>query len=229
MATGAEYFSVHWAIFIEAAPCTRHFWASDCWARVREYPPKTYQSQINKAARLMKTSNIYLDLFVVFAPLSLISVGGGQSVVGDMHLQAVDIYHWLTHAQFIDLFAISRAALGPGALLATLIGWQVSGWQGALVASLALFGPSTILAYFVTRAWHKSHDRPWTAVVQNALAPLASGLLLTSAIIILRSTSGGVTPWLIAAVSAGIFWRFKTINPMPVLCLGGLVLVFARL
>ena len=62
----------------------------------------------------MKTSNIYLDLFVVFAPLSLISVGGGQSVVGDMHLQAVDIYHWLTHAQFIDLFAISRAAPGPG-------------------------------------------------------------------------------------------------------------------
>jgi chromate transporter len=46
----------------------------------------------------MKTSNFYLDLFVVFAPLSLISVGGGQSVVGDMHLQAVDIYHWLTHA-----------------------------------------------------------------------------------------------------------------------------------
>jgi chromate transporter len=177
----------------------------------------------------MKTSNIYLDLFVVFAPLSLISVGGGQSVVGDMHLQAVDIYHWLTHAQFIDLFAISRAAPGPGALLATLIGWQVSGWQGALVASLALFGPSTILAYFVTRAWHKSHDRPWTAIVQNALAPLASGLLLTSAMIILRSTSGGVTPWLIAAASAGIFWRFKTVNPLPVLCVGGLVLVLARL
>ena len=107
--------------------------------------------------------------------------------------------------------------------------WQVSGWQGALVASLALFGPSTILAYFVTRAWHKSHDKPWTAIVQNALAPLASGLLLTSAVIILRSTSGGVTPWLIAAASAGIFWRFKTINPLPVLCVGGLVLVLARL
>jgi hypothetical protein len=47
--------------------------------------------------------------------------------------------------------------------------------------------------------------------------------------IILRSTSGGVTPWLIAAVSAGIFWRFKKINPLPVLCVGGLTLVLARL
>jgi chromate transporter len=177
----------------------------------------------------MNDENIYLSLIKVFAPLSLISIGGGQSIVGDIHNQAVTVHHWLTQVQFIDAFAISRAAPGPGALLATLIGWQVSGWQGALVASLALFGPSTILAYFVTRAWHKGHDRPWTSVVQNALAPLASGLLLTSAMIILRSTSGGVTPWLIAAASAGIFWRFKTINPLPVLCVGGLALVLARL
>ena len=177
----------------------------------------------------MKNSNIYLDLFSVFAPLSLISVGGGQSVIGDMHFQAVDVFHWLTHAQFIDLFAVSRAAPGPGALLATLIGWQVSGWLGALVTSLALFGPSTILAYFVMRAWHKNHDQPWTTLVQNALAPLASGLLLTSAIIVLRSTSGGAMPWLIAAVSAGIFWRFKKINPLPVICTGGVVLAVGRL
>ena len=100
----------------------------------------------------MPDDNIYLSLVKVFAPLSLISIGGGQSIVGDIHHEAVDVHQWLTQARFIDLFAISRAAPGPGALLTTLIGWDVSGFAGALVASLALFVPSSLLAYLVTRA-----------------------------------------------------------------------------
>ena len=78
--------------------------------------------------------NLYLQLIAVFAPLSLLSIGGGQSIVADINQQAVVIHHWVTQAEFVDLFAISRAAPGPGALLTTLIGWKTSGWLGALVA-----------------------------------------------------------------------------------------------
>lgn len=83
--------------------------------------------------------NIYLQLIAVFAPLSLLSIGGGQSVIADINQQAVAIHGWMTQREFIDLFAISRAAPGPGSLLATLIGWKEADWAGAVVASLALF------------------------------------------------------------------------------------------
>ena len=65
-------------------------------------------------------------LIVVFAPLSLLSIGGGQSIVADMDQQVVHVYGWLTQTEFIDLFAISRAAPGPGSLLVTLIGCRVA-------------------------------------------------------------------------------------------------------
>ena len=173
----------------------------------------------------MSDENIYLTLFKVFAPLSLISIGGGQSIVGDIHHQAVDVHQWLTQGRFIDLFAISRAAPGPGALLTTLIGWDVSGFNGALVASLALFVPSSLLAYLVTRAWPGKREEPWYRGVQAGRAPLATGRILASALTVIRATSGGASPWIIAGVSAAFFSRFHKVNPLPILAIGGLIQV----
>ena len=137
----------------------------------------------------MSDESIYLTLFKVFAPLSLISIGGGQSIVGDIHHQAVDVHHWLTQGRFIDLFAISRAAPGPGALLTTLIGWDVSGFTGALVASLALFVPSSLLAYLVTRAWHGKREEPWYRWVQAGLSLPALGVLAAEPLYLLFDTA----------------------------------------
>jgi chromate transporter len=177
----------------------------------------------------MRGDNLYLQLIAVFAPLSLLSIGGGQSVVADIHMQSVEVHHWVTQAQFVDLFAISRAAPGPGALLTTLIGWHVAGWQGALIASLALFLPSSVLAYLAIRAWHRHRDRPWYQLVQRALAPLASGLILSSAFTVLRSSSGTLSLWVIAALSAILFSRFHKLNPLPVLVVAGVVQAVTRM
>jgi chromate transporter len=173
--------------------------------------------------------NLYLRLIAVFAPLSLLSIGGGQSVVADIHTQSVEIQHWVTQAQFVDLFALSRAAPGPGALLTTLIGWHVAGWLGALIASIALFGPSSVLAYIATRAWHRHRDKPWYQIVQRALAPLATGLILSSAFTVLRAASGTLSLWVIAVASAVLFYRRPKLNPLPILLVAGIVQVAAQL
>jgi len=165
--------------------------------------------------------NLYLQLIGVFAPLSLLSFGGGQSIIADIHKQSVDVFHWVTQAQFVDLFAISRAAPGPGALFTTLIGWHVGGWMGALVASLALFVPSSILAYAVARMWNVHGDKPWFSQLQRALIPLASGLILAGAFTVLRSSSGTLSIWLIAAIASALFIRFEKMNPLPVLFVAG--------
>ena len=53
-----------------------------------------------------------LALMAVFAPLSLLSFGGGQSTIPEMQRQTVALHGWLTDAQFADIYAISRAAPG---------------------------------------------------------------------------------------------------------------------
>src|SRR5262249_55764351 len=95
-------------------------------------------------------------LALVFAPLSLVPVGGGSSIIAEMQHQAVAVHHWTTQREFTDLFAIARAAPGPGMLLATLIGFTAAGWLGALVVTLAFFLPSSLLMYVTVSIFN-----PW--------------------------------------------------------------------
>jgi chromate transporter len=172
--------------------------------------------------------NLYLQLIAVFAPLSLLSIGGGQSVVADINQQAVVVHHWVTQAEFVDFFAISRAAPGPGALLTTLIGWKTSGWLGAVVASLALFVPSSLLAYGATLAWSRQKRHPWHRTAERGLAPVATGLILASAFSVMRSSPGTLWLWMIATAALVIFLALPKLNPLVVLFGAGLAHMAVR-
>jgi len=167
--------------------------------------------------------NIYLQLIAVFAPLSLLSIGGGQSVIADINQQAVAIHRWLTQREFVDLFAISRAAPGPGSLLATLIGWKAAGWTGAIIASLALFLPSSLLAYAATRVWRRHDRHPWHRRAQTGLAPVATGLILASSLTVLRAASSTWSIWVLALAALAVFMSRSRINPLFVLFAAGML------
>ena len=62
-----------------------------------------------------------LQLAGLFAVLSMLAFGGGAGVVPDMQRAAVDTHHWMTAKEFLDMFAISRAAPGPGSMIAVMI------------------------------------------------------------------------------------------------------------
>lgn len=74
---------------------------------------------------------------------------GGVAAAAIGMLLVIGVHHWITTREFVELFAISRTAPGPGSMLATLIGWHIFGWTGALNATLALFVPSSLLCYGV--------------------------------------------------------------------------------
>jgi len=164
-------------------------------------------------------------LVVIFLPLSLLSIGGGPSILAGMQNQVVDIRQWMSEREFIDLFAISRAAPGPGVLLATLVGWKIAGLAGAIVASLALFVPSSLLYYAVARQWNAHRGQRWHTALERGLAPIAAGLILAGSLVIIET--GGTRPLLlaIATISTAILlWRPK-LNPLWLLAAGGVAAV----
>jgi chromate transporter len=154
-----------------------------------------------------------LALMVVFGPLSLFSIGGGASLVAEIEHQAVAIHHWTTQREFADLFAISRAAPGPGTMLSTLIGWKVAGWSGALVATIALYLPSSLLVFGVARVWGRWRGSRWHGAVERGLAPIAAGLMLAGGLAVLQA-AGGASMWVAAAVATGVLLRWPGLNPL---------------
>src|SRR5690606_627634 len=102
---------------------------------------------------------------------------------------------------FLDTYAIARIAPGPTSLIVTLIGWKVAGWQGALVASIAIFVPSSLLLYSFINIWGRFRGAAWQLAVERGLGPVASGLILACSAILLQHAEGGWIAWLLAAAT----------------------------
>lgn len=168
-----------------------------------------------------------LQILSLFGTLSILSIGGGNTVLPEMQLQAVKQYGWLEPRQFADLFAISQAAPGPSILIVTLLGYQAGGeglWgiAGAILATLAMIVPAGLLVYFTARFWNSAKDAPWRKAVERGFAPLTVGLVLASGVVVAKSADHGYREWALTAVATVIFTCTKT-NPLIVVGLAGLV------
>lgn len=173
----------------------------------------------------MQDKDAIWPLIAVFVPFSLASVGGGTSIFAGIQHQAVDVQHWVTSEQFVEMFAISRAAPGPGSMLVTLIGWKVAGWIGALTATLALFLPSSLLIFGIAKVWSRFRGRSWHTALENGLAPIGVGLTLAGVLAIARIAGFGPLGWAVAGGSAVLLGFRPKMHPL--LLLAGGALIFA--
>jgi len=172
----------------------------------------------------MNASARYAALFGVFAPLSIATIGGGQAVIADIQRQVVDVHHWMSTAQFVNDFAIARMAPGPGSLLATLIGWQVAGFWGAVIATLALFGPTAFLIYGVAHLWRRHRGARWQIALETGLRPVAAGMILASAWVLVQALDGGWAARAIAAAST-LCVIYTRVHALLLIAIGALLLV----
>lgn len=167
-----------------------------------------------------------VQLARLFLVLSLLAFGGGSGVLPDMQRAAVDQHHWMTPREFLDMFAISRAAPGPGSLIVVLIGIKAAGVLGAIVSFFAMFTPSCLVVHLVARFWHRAAASAWRPVVEQALAPVAVGLTFASGLALMRGTEHGWAPWGVTAVSTVLF-SVTEISPVLLLALGAGALLLA--
>ena len=162
-----------------------------------------------------------LALALVFAPLSLLSIGGGAALLTEIEHQSVGVHAWTTQREFADLFAISRAAPGPGTMLSTLIGWKVAGLTGALTATVALYLPSSLVVFGTARLWRRWRGSVWHSAVERGLAPIAAGLILAGGIAVMRVSPGGPAVWAAAIASTALILRWPSLHPLALFAASG--------
>jgi chromate transporter len=152
------------------------------------------------------------NILLLLAPLSLMTVGSGQSIMADLQANVVG-NGWLTQKEFLDVFAIGRMAPGPNSILVTLIGWKVAGLSGAIIASIGIFLPSSLLLYSFMNVWARFRGAPWQIALERGLAPIASGLIIASSLALIQHAEGGWIAWVLSAIATGIaLWL--PINPL---------------
>jgi chromate transporter len=162
-----------------------------------------------------------IALALIFAELSLLSFGGGRTILPEMQREVVDVHHWMTAEYFAAMFGLAQAAPGPNMMIVSLIGWRVAGWPGVLTTTIATFGPSSVLMGVTLSVWRRFKDSPWRRHVQNGLAPVTIGLVAASALLITRTSDSSWSLVLITALCTVATFR-TNVHPLVVLGTGAL-------
>jgi chromate transporter len=160
-----------------------------------------------------------LAMFLHFAMLSLMSVGGINTVLPDVQRYVVEVNHWLTAKQFADSYALGQAAPGPNMMYVTLVGWLAGGWAGALITTVAMLVPTALLTLAVVRLDARAPDAPLGLAIRRGLAPITLGLILSSGWILVVSVNHDWRGYALTAVTALFVLRTR-LNPLWLIAAG---------
>ncbi len=161
-----------------------------------------------------------LQVFLFFAGLSLLAVGGGSAIIPELYRQAVEEHRWLSGRQFVDYYALTQVTPGPSMMVVVLVGFQAAGWTGSLAAALGMFGPSSLLLLVIQRGWQRLQNSPWRSVSQRAARPLAVATMLASALLVALATNRGAASWAITLIVAWLVGSKRLGIPLAMVCSG---------
>jgi chromate transporter len=154
-----------------------------------------------------------------FALLSLMAIGGIGSILPDIQRYVVEANHWLSARQFADAYALGQASPGPNMMFVTLVGWQLSGWAGAVVTTVAIMCPPILLTLGITRLHANNPDAPLGRAIRGGLGPIAIGLTLSSGWILARSADTDWRGALLTAATVVLMLRTR-LNPLWLIAAG---------
>jgi chromate transporter len=155
-----------------------------------------------------------------FLWLSLICVGGGLGVVPEMQRQVVVRHGWVTAREFVDGYTLAQLTPGPTMLVVAFVGYRAHGLLGALLATVAMFLPTSIIAVVVADRWQRLRTHRWAAAAERALLPIGIGLSTAGAYTLARSALHDVATVAVALV-AGLLLYHGRVSAILIVVLGG--------
>lgn len=112
--------------------------------------------------------NIYLDLFLSFARVGVMTFGGGYAMLPVLQREIVENKGWATEEELADYFAIGQCTPGVIAVnTATFIGQKKRGISGGICATLGVIFPSFLIIAFLAGLISQYADH---VIVQEAFA-----------------------------------------------------------
>ncbi|HEY6654215.1 MAG TPA: chromate efflux transporter [Solirubrobacterales bacterium] len=111
-----------------------------------------------------------------------LSFGGGFVVIPLMQGDAVDVYHWMTDAQFLNAVALGQVTPGPVVATVTAVGYAAHGVGGALLAAAVAFAPSFSFVLLGGGRFERLRGNDRARGFLDGAGPAAIGAILGSAV-----------------------------------------------
>jgi len=173
---------------------------------------------------------ILAKLFWLFFRTSLISFGGLYGALPELQRVFVVEQHLLSSEQLIQDYVIGQVVPGPNMVACTLMGLQIAGPPGALVAFIGTYLPPILLISAVAKVFHRYYRVTWVRRVEVALRPLAVGFMGAALITILRTElqAQAVATVVVTGLAALLYVR-RIVGPMMLIACSGLAFALLSL
>jgi len=175
------------------------------------------------------TTSTALHILWTFGQLSVLGFGGGKGIIPQMHREAVVTYQWVSNDQFSQFYTIGKLVPGPTTIFASLIGYAAMPgrpYLGALLATIGMFVPSSIIMVIADTFWERFGESPWRPIISHGLGPAIVGLVWSSVWTISRGTAEGPVAYAVTAIVTLLMLRTKLSAPL-LIALSGVVGIIA--
>ena len=131
----------------------------------------------------MRTVKQYLEIFLTFAKIGVMTFGGGMTMLPILQREIIDNKNWADEAELMDYYALSQCTPGIIAVnISTFIGQKLKGILGGILATLGVIFPSlviiSILAGVITNFSHLEVVRSAFAGIQVCVCVLIFNAVL---------------------------------------------------
>lgn len=163
-----------------------------------------------------------LNLFLIFLKIGAILYGSGYVLFAFLDTELVST-GLLTRQQLIDAIAVGQFTPGPVFSSVTFIGYQINGFSGAAVSTVAIFLPSFIFVALLNPLVARMRNSTLFSTFLDAVNAASIAIIVAICIAMGRET---VTDWrtvAIAVVAIGVAFGFPKVNSALVVVGGSLV------
>lgn len=181
------------------------FYARPAWMN-RKPPLVMFLPWLPAIASILKGTGWLEDrlvqLFLFFLKVGALIFGSGMVLFAFIQQDIVERLGWLSQQQLIDAIAIGQMTPGPVLSSATFIGYLVSGWEGAVVATIAVFLPSFIIIVLIGPLIYRVRRSPTAQAFLRGVNAAVVALILVVSLALFQSAI--VDGWTFLLMIAGI-------------------------
>lgn len=163
-----------------------------------------------------------LKVFWTFLKVGAVLYGSGYVLFAYLDAELVT-KGWLTRQQLIDAVAVGQFTPGPVLSTATFIGYQLTGFWGAVAATLGIFLPSFLFVLILNPLVPKMRQSKLLGYFLDCVNIAAISVMIA---VLFEMSKDTLTDWrgiVIAVISVGLTFGIKKINAMWTV-IGGAVL-----
>lgn len=148
-------------------------------------------------------------VFVYFLKIGALLFGSGYVLLAVLREDLVTRMHWLTESQLLDAVAVSQATPGPFFTVATFVGYLLSGWRGAGLATVGMFVPAFTYVAVTASVLPRMRKSPTASAFLDGVNAAAIALMALVGFQFARETVLTPLAAVIGMVSAICLFRYR--------------------